>query len=304
MWFDKIWIFDKVFRPIGRAIVSVLDFITKYFKTFVFLFIVALILSPSGEPTQIPNLAKIELKGAIINANAVRAQIEQIKKYPTIKGVLLVIDSPGGAVGASVEIADLIKELNAKIPVVAHAQGTMASGAYYAGAYSRKIYANRGSLVGSIGVIFPGSNIEELLGKIGYKPSVLKAGEYKEIGTPYRAWSEEERELLQNLINEEYDIFVSDMVEARGLKKEDSTKFAEGKIFTAKSALELGLIDALGSQNNAIEELKNLSKVKQERWLKKDKFESFMDSLIEGSASLVLGAFSGLNSTLGGFSLR
>lgn len=283
------------------AVQSTLDFITKYFKVFVFLFIVFLILSPSGEPMQIPNLAKIELKGAILDANAIRKQIEQISKYPTIKGVLLVIDSPGGAVGASVEIADLIKDLNAKIPVVAHAQGTMASGAYYAGAYARKIYANRGSLVGSIGVIFAGGNIEELLGKIGYKPSVLKAGEYKEIGVPYRAWSEKEREFLQNLINEEYDIFVSDMVEARGLKREDSFKFAEGKIFTAQSALELGLIDALGSQQNAIDELKNLSKVKQERWLQKDKFESFMDSLVQSSASLVLGSiFEGF----GGISLR
>ncbi len=288
-------------KKIFGAVQSTLDFITKYFKVFVFLFIVFLILSPSGEPIQIPNLAKIELKGAILDANAIRKQIEQISKYPTIKGVLLVIDSPGGAVGASVEIADLIKDLNAKIPVVAHAQGTMASGAYYAGAYARKIYANRGSLVGSIGVIFAGGNIEELLGKIGYKPSVLKAGEYKEIGVPYRAWSEKEREFLQNLINEEYDIFVSDMVEARGLKREDSFKFAEGKIFTAQSALELGLIDALGSQQNAIDELKNLSKVKQERWLQKDKFESFMDSLVQSSASLVLGSiFEGF----GGISLR
>lgn len=288
-------------KKIFGAVQSTLDFITKYFKVFVFLFIVFLILSPSGEPMQIPNLAKIELKGAILDANAIRKQIEQISKYPTIKGVLLVIDSPGGAVGASVEIADLIKDLNAKIPVVAHAQGTMASGAYYAGAYARKIYANRGSLVGSIGVIFAGGNIEELLGKIGYKPSVLKAGEYKEIGVPYRAWSEKEREFLQNLINEEYDIFVSDMVEARGLKREDSFKFAEGKIFTAQSALELGLIDALGSQQNAIDELKNLSKVKQERWLQKDKFESFMDSLVQSSASLVLGSiFEGF----GGISLR
>ncbi|MGX3044485.1 signal peptide peptidase SppA [Helicobacter sp. T3_23-1056] len=300
-----MWIFNKVFRPIGRAmgkaIIGALDFITKYFKTFVFLFIVALIIIPKGEPMQIPNLAKIELKGAILDANAIRKQIEQINKYPTIKGVLLVIDSPGGAVGASVEIADLIKDLNAKIPVVAHAQGTMASGAYYAGAYSRKIYANRGSLVGSIGVIFAGGNIEELLGKIGYKPSVLKAGEYKEIGVPYRAWSEKEREFLQNLINEEYDTFVSDMVEARGLKREDSAKFAEGKIFTAKSALELGLIDALGSQQNAIDELKALSQVKQERWLQKDKFESFMESLAQSSASIVLGTiFEGF----GGLSLR
>ena len=293
--------FYSFFSSVGKAIVSALDFITKYFKTFVFLFIVLLVIASNSEPVQIPNLAKIELKGAILDSNAIRKQVEQIAKYPSIKGVLLVIDSPGGAVGASVEIADLIKELDAKIPVVAHAQGTMASGAYYAGAYARKIYANRGSLVGSIGVIFAGGNIEELLGKIGYKPAVLKAGEYKEMGVPYRAWSEKEKEFLQNLINEEYDIFVRDVVEARGLKVEDSAKFAEGKIFTAKSALELGLIDAVGSQNQAIEELKNLSKVKQERWLQKDKFESFLDSLVESSASLVLGT---IFEALGGISLR
>ena len=150
-------------------------------------------------------------------------------------------------------------------------------------------------------MIFAGGNIEELLNKIGYKPTVLKAGEYKEIGTAFRAWSEKEREFLQNLINEEYAIFVSDMIEARGLKKEDSAKFAEGKVFSAKSALELGLIDALGSQNDAIEELKALSKVKEQRWLEKNKIDSFMDKLIESSASLFVGA---IFDTLGGFSLR
>ena len=117
--------------------------------------------------TQQINLARIYLEGPIFRSDLFATQLESLKNFPNLKGVLLVIDSPGGALSASVEVADMIEELNTKIPVVAYVRGTMASGSYYAGMYSRFIVANRGAMIGSIGVIFNGYNIEELLCRKG-----------------------------------------------------------------------------------------------------------------------------------------
>ncbi len=283
----RILMLKKIFAPI----VWILDFITKYFKTFVFLFIVALIAVSISEPIQTPNLAKIQIKGMILDSAPLRAQIENLKKYPSIKGVLLVIDSPGGALGASVEMADMIRDLNAHIPVVAHAEGVMASGSYYAGVYASKVYANRGSLVGSIGVIFSGFNIEELLDKIGYKSRVIKAGQYKEAGAYYREWTPQEHAYLQNLINEEYQMFVSDIAKERKLDINNADAFAQGKIFNASRAQKIGLIDEVGSRDEAIAKLKALSGVTQEVWLQKTKFEDYFDGMLESSMSLILGKF-------------
>ena len=142
-----------------------------------------------------------------------------------------MIDSPGGAVGASVEMADLIKELANTMPVVVHTEGIMASGSYYAGVYASKIYANRGALIGSIGVLFNGANLQELFKKIGYEPQIIAAGEYKEIDAYYRDWTQKERAYIQNLIQEEYQTFITDVAKARNLELKDSSKFAEGRVF-------------------------------------------------------------------------
>ncbi len=280
-------------KKICAPFVAVLDCITKYFKTFVFLFIVVLCIIGLNEPTQTPNLAKIYIKGAILDSSNLRAQIEEIKKYPSIKGILLIIDSPGGAVGASVEMSDLIKELNESIPVVVHVEGIMASGSYYAGINASKIIANRGSLIGSIGVIFSGVNIQELMEKIGIKPQTLAVGEYKEAGSIYREWTPKEKQYLQEILDESYTIFVQDVAKARKLKTSDSKIFAEGKIFNAPKAKELGLIDTIGSRNEAIITLKELAQVSDEQWLTKSKFEGYMDTLLESSASLIVGKLSG-----------
>lgn len=281
-------------KKLMNSIVAVFDFITKYFKTFVFLCIVAWIFFGTSEPKQTPNLARIYLKGMIIDSTPLRAQIEELKKYPSIKGVLLIIDSPGGSVGASVEMADLIQELSTKIPVVAHTESVMASGSYYVGAYANKVFANRGALVGSIGVIFSGFNVEELFKKIGYKPNVVVAGEYKEIGAYYREWTPKERAYLENLIKEEYQSFVADVAKARSLKTSDEESFAQGKVFNAPKAKALGLIDEVGSRNSAISALKELSGVEQEIWLEKSPLQSYLDAMLESSVNTILGAIFGM----------
>lgn len=280
----------KIFTPI----IAVLECITKYFKAFVFILIVIILLISINPPAQQPNLAKIQLKGMILDSSMLRAQIDELHQYPSLKGVLLVVNSPGGAVGASVEISDLIKELAEKLPVVVHTEGVMASGAYYASIGASKIYANRGALIGSIGVIFSGANIKPLLDKIGYEPQTIAAGEYKEIGTYYRDWSAKERTFIQNLIKEEYDTFITDVANARKLNLANAQQFAEGKIFNATKAKELGLIDDILSRNQAIAQLKNLSGVEKEEWLEKSSWQSYIDSALESSLSSVFSALFGV----------
>ncbi len=268
-------------------------FITKYFKACVFLLIVIILLVTfvSPEPKSQANLAKLYLTGPIIDSQGFYEQIKKIKKNPQIKGVLLIINSPGGAMGASIEISDMIKSLRESMPVVAYVQSLMASGGYYGGMYANSIIASRGALIGSIGVIFNGMNVENLMQKLGLQNQGIHAGEYKEIGTMMRAWNENEREFLSSLIQEEYQMFIEDVAEARGLHAGNYKSFAEGKIFSAKNALKLKLIDEIGTQDRAIELLREMTQVDKPIWMEKGRLEGFLDSLVEQSSKIAFSAF-------------
>lgn len=267
--------FSKLFSYITKS----LDFLTKYFKLLVLALIVLFISTSDDSKQSEANLAKLYLRGPILQSDEIRDQIEKIKSNANIKGVLLLIDSPGGSVGASIEVANLIKELRDNMPIITHVEGVMASGSYYGGMYSDKIIANRGAIIGSIGVIFNGVNIKPLLNKIGIEEQTLQEGQYKSIGTPFREWKLNEKEFLQNLIKEQYKIFVSDVIQARNLTNPDPKVFADGKVFSASQALKLGLIDALGSQNQAIQELLEITQIKQPIWLEKSKTQQWLDRL-------------------------
>ena len=277
----------KLFYPI----IAVLDFITKYFKTIVFLTIVYFFVSSSNETTidgqsyESANLQKIELVGPILNVDKVMTQIDEAKKANNIKGVLLIVNSPGGAVAPSVELAYAIKELSTIKPVVAYASGVMASGSYYASIWADKIIANPGAMIGSIGVIFQGTNVEELMQTIGVKTQTVKAGKYKEAGTPTRAWKPYEKEELNKVINDTYDMFITDVANARKLKKEDHTKYADAHIFTSSQAKKVGLVDSVSTLSYAQDEIIKLSKVENPVWKKQDKFEKFLDRIMEEAVS-------------------
>lgn len=273
----------KLFFPITKT----LEFVQKYFKSLIFLLIVILILASSKEEAlQKPNLMKIELSGPIMDAKEILKKIDEAKKE-NIKGVLFVIDSPGGAVAPSIEISLAIKRLKEKKPVVAYAAGVMASGGYYASIWSNKIIANPGSMIGSIGVIFEGTNLKKLIDKIGIEPQVVKAGKYKEVGTPFREWREYEKEEIKKVIFNTYDMFVKDVAKARGLNIKDKDKFADAHIFTANGAKEAGLIDSVGTIYEAKEELKRLSGVKKAIWKKEDRFEKIIQKITDETSAKI-----------------
>lgn len=278
--------FKKLFSPI----ILIMDFITKYFKTIVFLFIVYLILGSSSgidSNVKVANLQRIDLMGPIINVDSILKDIKEAKKDKNIKGVLFVVDSPGGSVAPSIEIAHAIKELRKFKPVITYARGTIASGSYYASIWSNKIIANPGSLVGSIGVIMQAPNFQNIMSKIGLSSQTVKAGKYKEAGTPIRKWTDYEKNLLQNLVDDTYDIFVSDVVMARKLKIEDKDKFANAKVFTARLAKKVGLIDEVATIDVAEKELIEISKINKPVWKEKDQYEQLMEKIINKVSSNV-----------------
>lgn len=282
----------KLFLPITAT----LDFITKYFKTIVFLTILYFIFfnapNEEGIKTELANLQKIELSGPIIDVSKVLENIEKAKKDEHIKGILFVIDSPGGAVAPSVEVAYAIKELSSVKPVVTYASGVIASGSYYASIWSNKIIANPGSIVGSIGVIMQGFEAGQLLEKIGINAQTVKAGKYKESGTPTRKWTDFEEKQLQSVINDTYNMFISDVANARKLDVKNHTIYADAKIFTSKQAKEVGLVDEVATLSFAKDSLVELSKVQKPVWKKEDKFEKFMDKFMSEAISKISIAFS------------
>mgnify|MGYP000414985068 CR=1 FL=1 len=272
----------KLFLPITLT----LDFMQKYFKTMVFITIMFFVTdSNKSVNTSSANLQKIDLIGPIMDASFVLDKIEKAKNNDKIQGVLLLVNSPGGAVAPSVELAYAIKELKEKKPVVAYAAGTIASGSYYASIWANKIIANPGSMVGSIGVIFQGANVEELMQKIGVKTQTVKAGRYKESGTPTRAWNEFEKAELQNVIKDTYSMFVNDVSSARNLDVKKHTTYADAHIFTASQAKKVGLIDEVATISYAKDELYKLSGVKNPSWATEDKIDKFMEKFINETVS-------------------
>ena len=287
------------FKMIFSPITAILDFITKYFKTIVFLTIMYFIIVPSDEnlvDSNIhANLQKIELSGPIMDVSKTLEDIQKAKEDKNIKGILFVVNSPGGAVAPSVELAYAIKELKDIKPVVVYASGVIASGSYYASIWANKIIANPGSMVGSIGVIMQGVNAEELMQKIGVSTQTVKAGKYKESGTPTRKWFDYEEKQLQSVIDDTYNMFISDVASARNLDVRNHTVFADAKIFTSKQAKEVGLIDEVATLSYAQNSLISLSKVENPVWKKEDKFEKFMNKLIsEAVTNISMNFVSGL----------
>ncbi len=277
---------------------SAIKWISERFWGMVFLLIVFMLLLPKSDNIGAANLQEIELKGTIMDATRIVEEIYSAKNDSAIKGVLLNIDSPGGAVAPSVEISYAIRSLSEEKPVVVYASGTMASGGYYSAIYGNEIIANPGSLVGSIGVIMQGVNAEELLKTIGVKPQIVKEGKYKEIGTPMREWKDFERVELESITKETYNMFVNDVAKARKLDVANASVYADAHIFTAAKAKEVGLIDAVGTREDAKNRLMKLSGVKNPLWRQKDRVEQFFEKLQQSMVSQVVAYISGPKASL------
>ena len=280
-------ILKKIFFPITTT----MNYIQNHFKAMIFLLILFLIFAPASKKEFTNyNLEKINLSGPIMDSTQIVEKINNAANNNAVKGVLLIVNSPGGAVSPSVEIAYAIKRLKGKKPVVAYAKGTMASGSYYASIWANKIIANPGSMIGSIGVIMQGADLSGLMKKIGIKSQIVKAGLYKQIGTPYRPWKKYEVAELNKIIIGTYDMFTKDVADARGLSFKKRNIYANAQIFTAAQAKTVGLIDKIGVEYDAKNELAQLSGVTHPIWNKEDKFDKLLKKL-SASTAVVLNTY-------------
>jgi protease-4 len=278
-----------------KKISEILVWMGRHFLGLLLVLIALAIFLPKAErPAQRANLQIIDVRGPILKPDKILKAIDEAKRSAHIKGVLLRVDSPGGGVAPSVEIAYAIKELHEKKPVVAYAAGIMASGAYYASIYADRIVANPGAIVGSIGVILESADMEGLMSKIGIRPQVVKEGTYKEAGTPLRRWTPEERAELERLIKDGYEMFVRDVALARKLDINDSKRYADAHIFSASRAKSVGLVDEVATLSRAKALTAELAKVEKPVWKKKNRFESLVENLTTGALSSLFSAAEGL----------
>ncbi|HXZ31287.1 MAG TPA: signal peptide peptidase SppA [Terriglobales bacterium] len=231
-----------------------------------FLFVLAvftlvyLALHAGGEETSFTGfgdkIGVVDLEGVIIDPKTVVPQIKKFSDDDSIKAIILHVDSPGGGVAASEEIYREVKRVrdDKKKRIVASIETVGASGAYYISSATNKIYADNGSIVGSIGVIAEWLNYGDLLRWAKMKPEVLKVGEFKDTGDPTREMTPAERAYMQSLIDNMYGQFVQAVADGRHARKEDIKAIADGRVWTGQEALGMHLIDQIADFQAAVED--------------------------------------------------
>ena len=227
-----------------------------------FFFGLVLIVRLSGTPSHLSfgdKIAIVEIRGVITQSSSVIEEIHHHLADDSVKAIILRIDSPGGGVGPSQEIHREVvraKEKNKKI--ITSMGAVAASGGYYVACASDLIVANPGTITGSIGVVMQFSNFEELLKKIGVKGIVVKSGEYKDIGSPFREMTPEEKKIMQESLDNVHQQFIRAVADGRNLDPAKVLPIADGRIMTGEQAKQLGLVDKLGNLDDAIEEAAKL----------------------------------------------
>ena len=202
------------------------------------------------------------LGGGVATPRSITDGIKQAEEDSAVSAIVLDVNSPGGSPVASEEIMNAVK--NAKKPVVVWISDIGASGAYLVASPADKIMASPSSIVGSIGVILSLTDLSGLYQKIGVNQYAIKAGEYKDMGASYRDLTPEEEQMLQEMVNQDYDYFIKQVAENRKLDLEYVRSIAEGKIYTGTQAKELKLVDETGDREKAIESAARLGGIKGE----------------------------------------
>lgn len=193
-------------------------------------------------------IAVITIEDEIRESRKIVELLIAAEEAKDIKAIILRIDSPGGAVAPTQEIYEEVRRIDQKKPIYASFGSVAASGGYYIGAGTRKIWANSGTLTGSIGVIMQMADLSELYKFAKYKPETIKAGRYKDIGNPGRPMTDEERALLTSLLSGTHKQFKDDILAVRKERlKADINELAQGQIFHGYEAKENGLVDEIGS---------------------------------------------------------
>ena len=204
----------------------------------------------------------IKINGPIISSESTVSQLEKFKNRKDISAIVLRIDSPGGLVAPTQEIYEKVKSLRGIKPVVTSMGSVAASGGYYIALGSDTLIANPGTIVGSIGVIMNYPIATELLGKVGIKFETVKSGDLKDVGSYSREATDADRKHLNDMVTNIHSQFVSAVRENRSIKRSELIKLADGRVFTGLQSKELGLIDLLGTYEDAIALAGSMSQIK------------------------------------------
>ena len=209
-------------------------------------------------------VAVLPINGVITESEDTIEQLKKFAKDDSVKAIVVRLNTPGGGVGPSQEIYAEVKKIRGKKVIVASMGALAASGGYYIACAADKIYANPGTITGSIGVLMQFVNVKDLIEKIGVKGLVIKSGSFKDTGSPIREMSPEERKIIQGVIDNVHFQFVNAVAEGRKLPREEVLEIADGRIFSGEQAKELGLIDLLGNQEDAVAEAGRMAKIEGE----------------------------------------
>ena len=266
------------------ALASVLGFVLLFTGS---VFIATAMLGGGKRLVGGSGVGLVEVKGLIIDSQEIVRELNDFRKDDNVKAVVLRIDSPGGVVGPSQEIFAEVKKLAARKKVVVSMGSIAASGGYYIAAPASLILANPGTITGSIGVLMRFSNMEGLMGKIGMKSFTLKTGKFKDVGSPVRPMTDQDKAMLQNVIDSTHGQFVKAVAEGRKLPIADVRAIADGRIFTGEQAMAHKLVDRLGTLQDAVEEAGRLAGIKGEPELirPKKKKKLLLDMLVEEAAA-------------------
>ncbi len=249
-----------------------------------FAFIISLVLALLHKNLPIGDkVALVRIEGAILDSKQVIEELKEYEKELSVKAIVLRVDSPGGAVAPAQEIYKEVRKVASKKTVVVSMGSIAASGGYYISSPATRIVANPGTLTGSIGVIMEIPNVEGLMNKIGVKTEVIKSGRHKDIASVFRGISKEQREILQNVLDNVHEQFINAVAEGRKLLRDDVRRIADGRIFTGEQALKVGLVDELGNLEDAVKTAARLAGIKGEPSVVTKKEKITLISLLRGA---------------------
>jgi len=228
----------------------------------------------------------VRVEGVITGSEEVIREVEELAKDDRVKAIVIRIDSPGGSVAPTQEIYDTILEAGKKKKVVASMGSVAASGGYLLACGAEKIVANPGTITGSISAIMHFANVQELMRKVGVTSSVIKSGKFKDIGSPVRDMTDEEKTLIRRLVDDVYEQLVDTVSQRRKMSRESVIRIADGRILTGRQALQAGLVDFLGNQKYAVRLAGKLAGIKGEPEVVYPAKERplFLDLLVESMA--------------------
>ena len=220
----------------------------------VFIGVLVMVFSPDVGETE-PGIGVVEVDGTIMESEEILEDLARFRDDDNIEAVVVRINSGGGAVAPSQEIFHGVRRVAEEKPVAVSMGTVAASGGYYIACGSEMIFANAGTITGSIGVITQFFNVEQIVDRLNVEVHTVKSGDFKDSGSPFREFEEADEELFTDMVFDIHDQFVEDVASCRGMETADAGALADGRVYTGRQAMENGLVDEIGTLRDTVDYL-------------------------------------------------